>query len=141
MTLYEIPIKIVSEYNSTEHWSVARKRHKRHQLIFASYYRQNPYLEGFPCIVYLTRYSPRFLDKDDNLPGAFKWLKDQIASELIPGKRKGMADSDPRIKWEYGQVKTKDKKYYAVIQILPIPIQSTEISIPQSAASVPESTS
>ena len=56
---------------------------------------------------------------DDNLPTAFKYIRDEISELLIPEKAgvyinkkgktikiKGRADSDPRIKWQYFQEKT-----------------------------------
>jgi hypothetical protein len=74
----------------------------------------------FPCEVTLTRISPRFLDSEDNLPIAFKWIKDEIGACFFPEKlvtfhkkngkivkNKGHADSDPRVKWKYSQEKGK----------------------------------
>jgi hypothetical protein len=46
--------------------------------------------------------SPRKLDTD-NLQGAFKWIRDEVANQLVPGKQPGRADDDPRISWEYDQ--------------------------------------
>jgi len=55
----------------------------------------------------LIRISPRKLDEDDNLPTAFKWVKDAIADILIPGKAAGRADDSPLFKWKYDQEKGK----------------------------------
>lgn len=62
---------------------------------------------------------------DDNLVSAFKWIRDEISECLIEdstgkfayeipektrvNKAKGRRDSDPRIKWEYAQEKSKNK--------------------------------
>jgi len=74
---------------------------------------------GLPCIVTMTRISPRFLDEEDNLRMAFKWIKDEISECIFPEKRKsyvttkgkirhikGRADSDARITWKYAQEKS-----------------------------------
>ena len=53
---------------------------------------------SFPCVVTFTRISPRLCDTD-NLAGACKSVRDQLAAEL------GITDSptDPRARWEYKQ--------------------------------------
>ncbi|MEK6878313.1 MAG: hypothetical protein AABY22_01825 [Nanoarchaeota archaeon] len=68
----------------------------------------------------MTRLSSRFLDADDNLRMAFKFVKDEISECIFPEKRKsymskkgklvpikGRLDETPLIKWEYGQEKSK----------------------------------
>lgn len=73
-----------------------------------------------PCEITLIRIASRFLDAEENLPMAFKWIKDEIGACLFPEKvviykkkngkyaqNKGHADSDPRVKWGYGQEKGK----------------------------------
>lgn len=51
----------------------------------------------FPLVVELLRVAPHPLD-DDNLSGAFKSIRDQVAKEL------GLKDDrDPRVKWDYAQ--------------------------------------
>lgn len=60
------------------------------------------------------------MDDEENLPMAFKWIKDEIGACIFPekviiyqksngkmAKNKGHADSDPRIKWKYAQEKGK----------------------------------
>lgn len=58
-----------------------------------------------PCRVVLTRLSKRFLDQGDNLPMAFKYIRDQVADCLLPGLAIGQADASPLITWEYAQEK------------------------------------
>jgi len=73
-----------------------------------------------PCTIKLVRLGGRFLDKEDNLPMAFKWIRDEIAECVFPEKNvqyvdkkgklrslKGRADDSPLIKWEYDQEKSK----------------------------------
>jgi hypothetical protein len=97
-----LPIRLVSESNCSEHWSKKAKRHKTQQWLVKHYLNDYDLSRMLPCTITLTRRAARNLD-DDNLVGAFKWIRDQVAACLIPGKRPGMADSDPRIKWLYAQ--------------------------------------
>lgn len=71
-----------------------------------------------PCTIKFIRLGPRFMDEEDNLRMAFKWIKDEVGACLFPDKvatyitkkgkvqeNKGHADSDKRVTWEYGQEK------------------------------------
>lgn len=105
-----IPMKIVSEANNREHWTVKNKR--KNQL---GYYI-NSALNGksfpIPACVTFERSGVRQLD-DDNLAYAFKGVRDTVAKlivEYIDGvdskpKPRGFHDSDPRISWKYKQCK------------------------------------
>lgn len=108
--LYEwrLPIITVSEANSTEHWSKKHKRHKAQKNLILLAFKIHSLKIELPCVIKLIRLSPRLLD-DDNLLSAFKFIRDEISSQLIPGLAPGRADSDPRIKWEYNQEKSKTK--------------------------------
>ena len=106
---FELPIfKTVSESNVKEHYRISGARHrwqqKRIKGILMS--KKEAACVKLPCTVKLTRISPRKLDSD-NLTMAFKWIRDEIADFLIPGLKKGRADSDSRIEWEYAQEKSK----------------------------------
>ena len=65
---------------------------------------------SLPCVVTMTRVSSGTLD-DDNLRGALKPIRDQIAVELglkLQARRKSKAapvadDRDPRVTWIYGE--------------------------------------
>jgi len=113
-----MPIRTVSEANSSEHWTAKAKRHRRQQYFVRLFF--NRYANGInlPCIVTLTRLASRMLD-DDNLSYSMKWIRDEISECLIPEKTgsyinkngkvvkiKGRADSDTRIKWCYEQEKS-----------------------------------
>lgn len=65
-----------------------------------------------PCTVLLTRIAPRELD-GDNLQGAFKALRDGIASRL------GVDDRDPRVSWLYDQERGRAREYAVRITITP----------------------
>jgi hypothetical protein len=114
---FELDLKTVSEANSSEHWSKSSKRHNFQQLLIARAFASLDSPIELPCTVNLTRLSPRELD-DDNLRTAFKWIRDEIADQLLPeqlkyytdkkGKlraKKGVSDNDPRITWSYSQNK------------------------------------
>jgi len=111
---WELPIKTVSEANSSEHWIKKSKRHKTQQFFIRLLFKKAQENITLPCQVTLTRLSSRSLD-DDNLRMAFKWIRDEL-SDLLTGNTKfyinkkgraqriaGRSDSDPRIKWEYAQ--------------------------------------
>ena len=117
MIQIHIPYKLPSESNMNDHWRAKHSRKKKLQKLLLSYWPSDftPFL---PCIVTMTRISPRSLDSD-NLRGAFKSIRDNISSKLIPGKMAGMADSDPRIEWRYEQRHGKVKEYGLIIKISP----------------------
>ena len=96
----EIPIKLISEARIRDHWSkLARRRDcMQNAIVLNLIAKQKPSL---PCHVVLTRLG-RKLDYD-NLVYAFKYVRDQVADWLIPGLKKGQADSSPLILWDYKQ--------------------------------------
>lgn len=112
MTTVIIPIRISSPGNGSHgNWRTeATKRTKQRAAVAAVLIHHKP-LPSPPVVVTLTRHAPRTLD-DDNLAGAFKSIRDEVAKTL------GCGDSvrDP-IQWVYKQVKAKD--YAVEIQIKP----------------------
>jgi hypothetical protein len=110
-----LPIKTISEANSSEHWTKKRKRHKSQNLQICLLFIEINKSVPLPCLIRLTRLAPRFLDSD-NLPVSMKYVRDAIAKEILGGKL-GQKDSDPRIKWEYAQEKGKTKEYAVRIEI------------------------
>jgi hypothetical protein len=102
-----LPIETLSESNSSEHWRLKHKRHSSQKTCVRMAFRQVKKI-ALPATVTLTRLSPRKLD-DDNLVGAFKWIRDSVADCLIPGLAAGRSDCDPRIKWIYEQKKSTCK--------------------------------
>lgn len=120
MIKWELPIKTISEANCSEHWTIKSKRHRRQQFFVRCLFNKEGATIPLPCIITLTRISCRLLDDEENLPMAFKWIKDEIGACIFPekviiyqksngkmAKNKGHADSDPRIKWKYAQEKGK----------------------------------
>lgn len=115
-----LPLKTVSEANSNEHWTIKRKRHRSQQFFVRALFNNQARVVQPPCEITLTRVAARLLDAEENLPMAFKWIKDEIGACLFPEKvvcyinkngkqtkNKGHADSDPMIKWKYAQEKGK----------------------------------
>jgi hypothetical protein len=69
-------------------------------------------------VIKLTRISPRFLD-DDNLSGALKAVRDGVTDWFSGGLHKsnrkgGINDRDPRLTWEYDQLKSDKPKDYQI---------------------------
>ena len=100
----EIPMKVISEANSHEHWRYRQRRAKT-QRYSTSW---NLYCELgdrpvslLPCRVTLTRLSPRKLDTD-GLVSAFKAVRDGVADWA------GVDDGDERWDWQYKQEKSKE---------------------------------
>jgi len=129
--IWNLDLKTESEANCSEHWVAKSKRHKTQQFFIRSLFNGEAREIPMPCEISLIRVSPRFLDAEENLPMAFKWIKDQIGACLFPEKvvlyrkksgkiasNKGHADSDPRVKWKYGQ--EKGKRQSIRIEIRPL---------------------
>lgn len=121
--VWEIAIRTVSEANRKEHWTVSSKRHQMQQYFIRRQFLVDERKVTLPCTIKLVRLSSRFLDKEDNLPMAFKWIRDEISECIFPEKRikyvdgqgklrslKGRADDSPLIKWEYDQEKSKQMR-------------------------------
>lgn len=116
--LIKIPIKLASEANSSEHWTKSSKRHRQQKLVTRAYINKHLDKIPVPCVVTLTRHSPRPYDCDNNT-NAFKYVRDAVSEAILNCKLAGRADSDPRIKWQYGRDKTSDAEYFITIKIKP----------------------
>jgi hypothetical protein len=113
----KLPIKTVSEANTSEHWTISAKRHKTQKKQIAWWWISLEDKPSLPCSVKLTRIAPRMLDSEDNLPISFKWVKDYIADKLVPGLKAGRADDSKDITWLYDQQKGMPKEYAVIIEI------------------------
>lgn len=110
-------IKTVSEANTREHWAAKNKRKKAQQEEF-SWRWKHWKLSGrpavtFPCAITFTRYSCNVLDSD-NLAGAFKHVRDQLAIEI------GIDDGSDKIKFEYKQERIEKRQHYFTVEVAPI---------------------
>jgi len=106
-----IPLKIESESNKREHWSKSHNRHKRQKEI-VKYLLKGISLYLFQekeLRIKLTRISPRMLDQHDNLRTGFKYIVDQIADLIFPGKKAGRADDAKNLEWDYAQERGEPK--------------------------------
>jgi len=102
-----IPIKTVGELNVREHWAQAKKRHDAQKSAVHVIFKTLQSKPTLPCQVTLTRVGKRRLDSD-NLIDSFKWIRDAVADNLIPGKLPGRADDSPKISWQYSQESGRD---------------------------------
>lgn len=110
---FQAPIRVMSEANLREHWAVKNKRKKDQQFEMMIALHNN--LMGkqvqLPCKVKLTRIGPKALDTD-NLAGAFKACRDQIAKKL------GVDDGDTKnVTWEYFQMPVGIRQYSVKVTI------------------------
>jgi hypothetical protein len=100
--LLEIPMRLMSEANTHQHWRKKYERNKRQQkAVRLTWLSKRPHV-SLPCRISFTRSGPRKLDFD-NLVYAFKAIRDEVADLLIPGKENGQADSDERLEFSYKQ--------------------------------------
>lgn len=123
---FELPIRIVSEANSTEHWTKKAKRHKEQAFFVKRAFHEYIKDAIMPCTITMIRLAPRELDSD-NLQMAFKWIRDELADFMFPGENlhyiaksgrtiplKGRRDSEPGLTWAYEQ--RKSKSYGIIVQ-------------------------
>ena len=108
-----LPLKITTP-NTREHWSQKSKRNKFQSNLLTHHFKIIKDAVYLPCTVTLIRQGIRPLDYD-NMVYSLKQMRDTLADLLIPGKKRGVADGDPRIIWIYQQKKHKD--YALIIQI------------------------
>jgi hypothetical protein len=96
-------LKTVSLTNQREHWRSRSARAKSQRRAVAAAWPRGTWNTdqlpvGSVLVVTLTRISPRELD-DDNLRGALKSVRDQVAACLY------LDDRDKRFVWLYAQEK------------------------------------
>lgn len=104
-------IKTVSEANQREHWAAKSKRKKQQQRDFSILWRQRKgcNIEP-PSVVTFTRHACRVMDSD-NLAGAFKHIRDQLAREI------GIDDGDERVHYRYDQKRIPKREHYFTVDI------------------------
>jgi hypothetical protein len=95
-----VPLRTAPGLNAREHWAKRAKRVKNERNTVRLFWRM-PWAQWvagqMPFVVVLTRVSPKLAD-DDNVVGALKHCRDEVASIL------GVGDSpaDP-VQWFYSQ--------------------------------------
>ena len=112
ITIFQLPIKTVSEANNTEHWTKKAKRHRIQKWLVKKVFLDNKFKFKLPIEITFIRIATRELDKEDNLPMSIKYIKDAIADLIIPGLAPGRADDSKEITWKYDQRKGKVRENY-----------------------------
>lgn len=87
----------------SEHWTDKHKRHKQQKAMVAMTLRRFKKVLRLPCLITLTRYGSKKLDKFDNLPMSLKWILDAICEILTGDYRPGRADDTDEIDVKYLQ--------------------------------------
>jgi len=101
-----LPLRLVSEANSRDHWAVKAKRAREQRSVVrmrlgAMFGEVAGKLAGVPWLITITRVSPGTLDAHDNLPRSCKAVVDGLCDAL------GVKDNDPRVSFRYAQEKVK----------------------------------
>lgn len=108
-----LPVRVISEANSPQHWRLKNKRKLAQQeevMIELANALKNRAVY-FPCKVTLTRIGPKRLDPD-NLANAFKGVQDAVAKVLRAD------DGDiSKLRWVYGQEPIRKRQYSIRIDI------------------------
>jgi len=104
-------IKTVSEANQREHWAIKNSRKKSQQKAFQAIWRNAKPKVELPATIIFTRYSCQELDSD-NLAGAFKHTRDQLAKEI------GIDDGSELLNFEYRQERIGKREHYFEVEIL-----------------------
>jgi hypothetical protein len=109
---FYVPIRTVSEANARDHWRVrnARKKGQQEAAYFAFKGATRGRAVKLPCVVRFLRIGPHRLDSD-NLAGAFKGIRDQLAQLL------GADDGSDLIRWEYDQCAIGERSYNVKVQV------------------------
>jgi hypothetical protein len=117
--IWRLNIKIANEANSTEHWAVKAKRHKKQKMaIKRAFLTERPSIQ-LPLRVVMTRIASRELDVHDNLKMSMKWAIDSICEWFYPGLAPGRADGMGGIRFEFKQEKgSKPKEYGLRIEMI-----------------------
>lgn len=107
LVIVTIPVKTVSEANSSDHWRVKyRRAQSQKELVRAMFQITETYGNiTLPCTITLVRCGKRTMDSD-NLASSLKYIRDAVAEMIIVDRRNlkpGQADGDPRITWLYDQ--------------------------------------
>ena len=103
-------IKTISEANRREHWASKLKRKKSQQHDFSIIWKSHKPKVQLPATITFTRYSCQVMDSD-NLAGAFKHCRDQLAKEI------GVDDGDERLTFIYKQKRIKKREHYFTVTI------------------------
>lgn len=95
-----IPIRVDAWANMRGHWRTQQKKKDKEKQAISTVLAFQRDIPQLPVVITFTRFAPRFLDCD-NLPSAFKYIRDEIA-------RHYNSDDAPsaKFRWIYQQEKT-----------------------------------
>lgn len=119
-TATTLGIRTKSEANQREHFAVKAKRVKAQREAARAGCAAHLARPALPCVVKLTRISPRPLDRD-NLVGSCKAVIDGIADWL------GIDDRDPRVHYMHEQQRGPANVYGVLVEITPSAVVVTEV--------------
>jgi hypothetical protein len=108
----KIPMRLPSAANLREHWRARHRRVKAQRATVAAFLGGRP-RPSLPAVVTLTRVSPRPLD-GDNLQGAFKGVRDQVAAWF------GIDDASSWVTWAYAQRRGAVGEYGIELRFEPV---------------------
>jgi hypothetical protein len=111
-----VPIKTVPGQNAREDWRVKHRRVKKEREATAWTLRGKP-LPAVPCSVVLTRVAPSNGLDDDNLAGALKGVRDEIAKWLGIDDRKREV-----VRYRYAQCRGAKGEWGVRIEFGPAPV-------------------
>lgn len=110
---FEIPVKVVSEANTRDHWAKRFRRQvdqKQATLAMMNQASRGRDVE-LPCVVKLIRIGAKALDSD-NLANGFKAIRDSIAYRLA------VDDGDiDKVSFEYSQIAIGKRDYRVRVEI------------------------
>lgn len=120
---FTIPgLRLISEANQREHWGAKLKRKKSQQKLLLVFWRNHVKRKFTPPLtVTITRQGVHKMDSD-NLAGAGKHIRDQIARELR------IDDGSDLITWRYEQ-RTGTRDYAVEITITESPEQAVMFGV------------
>lgn len=94
--MIEVPIKTAPGLNAREHWQ-QRARRTRREREATAWVLRSAARPQIPCTVLLTRMGPSPGMDDDNLAGALKAVRDEVAGWL------GVNDRSVQVRYRYAQ--------------------------------------
>lgn len=114
---FHVPIKLPSLPNERMHWRTLDrlKKSQRGAVLYCMVKAGRAMdIPPLPVVVTITRTGPRKLD-DDNLAGACKYVRDQIAKVI------GVDDGSDQYTWRYAQriVRGRPSQYGVDVEITP----------------------
>jgi hypothetical protein len=108
-----IPVRVISEANTREHWGLkaSRAKKQKNEAILAVKVCTEYRSLKLPLAISFVRYGKRKLDSD-NLQGAFKAVRDGVAEAL------SINDGSDLITWDYKQEAGKDYAIRIIVKQL-----------------------